>query len=141
MTYNLFNGAIDSLNDAIAVIKSANPDILTINEANEFNKKNKKILGYFADQTNLPYYHIELCGDGDDYHVAVLSKFPFTSVTSIHPMSRAAILAIINTPLGEVAIIGTHLSPFDEGTRLSEIKLILDKLVPYNQSVIMGDLN
>jgi exodeoxyribonuclease-3 len=140
MTYNIYNGATTTFDEVIDIVRYANPDVLVLNEANGFEYQDK--LKQFAEKTNFPYYEIGLCGDGDDYHVALLSKLPFASVEHIEPLSRAAILALIHSPsLGDIAVVGTHLSPYSEVVRLNEVKLILSAMESYDNKVVMGDMN
>ena len=74
MTYNIYNGAETTIDDVIAVINEAKPDILTLNEANGFENDTRKRLAYVSEQTAMPYTHLALCGDGSWYHTALLSR-------------------------------------------------------------------
>jgi endonuclease/exonuclease/phosphatase family metal-dependent hydrolase len=139
MTYNLLNDAAEQLRNVVAVVNSVNPDFLTLNEANGFNKNNR--LAEFAKETGFGHYHLEICGDGDDYHVVVLSKLPFKTVCALHSFARAGVLATVETDLGEVALVGTHLTPYSEDERVAEARLIVEALRSHPRSVIMGDLN
>jgi exonuclease III len=126
MTYNILNGGEAGVNLIIEVVKQANPDILTINEANTFIT-NTKIPETISEKANLPYYHIAHSGE-QDYHVAVFSRYPFKKLEEIKPLMRAGILVVVNTDIGEIAIIGTHLTPYTEDLRLPEIQRITDVL-------------
>lgn len=141
MTYNLLNGAVDQFNEVIEVVKADNPDFLTLNEASDFDTNNNKKLIEFAQKTNFSNYHLARCGDSDNYHVAVLSKLPFKATDTIKPLARAGILVVIDTPLGEIAFVGTHLTPYSEDLRIPEAKLIIEKLASYQNSILTGDLN
>ena len=141
MTYNCYNGAVETLDKIIDTVNAARPDYLTINEANKFDANDNHIMRQFAEKTGFSHYHLELCGDGNEYHVAALSKSPFVSITAIKPMSRAAILAVVDTKIGHTAFLSTHLSPFSELARLAEVAKVTNALKPYPNSVIMGDLN
>jgi exodeoxyribonuclease III len=141
MTYNLLNGAIDQFDEVIKVINDIQPDFLTLNEANGFDKNNNQRLKEFAVRTKLLQCHLAICGDGDSYHVAVFSKTPFVSLKEINPMARAGILVIINSPIGEIAIVGTHLTPYTEDLRIKEANRIITALSTFKKAIIMGDLN
>jgi endonuclease/exonuclease/phosphatase family metal-dependent hydrolase len=141
MTYNLLNGAVEQFDDVIKVVTANQPDILTINEANSFDTNNNQRLKEFALKTSLPYYHLAKCGDGDDYHVAVFAKKPFISLKEIKPMARAAILVVVDGPLGEIAMVSTHLTPYTEDLRIQEARRIINELKSYTNRIIMGDLN
>lgn len=140
MTYNLLNGAPETLDDVITVIKSANPDFLTINEANTFVDNNEKILKIFAEKISLPNYKLALSGEYN-YHVAVFSKFPFIKQEIVRPLMRAGILSVINSVWGEISIVSTHLTPNTEDLRLPEINLILNLQAKYKNKILMGDMN
>lgn len=140
MTYNLLNGAPETLGDVISVINSVNPDFLTINEANTFANNDEKVLKDFAQKTGFKNYKLALSGEGD-YHVAAFSKSPFKSVEEIKPLMRAGILSVVDTDLGEVSIVSTHLTPYTENSRLPEIDLIMKTQGKYANKVLMGDMN
>ena len=141
MTYNIYNGAPDTLDLIVSVVNEQNPDFLCLNEANGFDLDDNKKLRQFARLTGFDHFQLEKCGDGYDYHVAVLSKLPIKNIQAVHPVSRAVILTTVNTELGEITICATHLSPNSEQTRLEEVRLIIDALQAKEKSVVMGDLN
>jgi len=124
MTYNIYAGAAATFDTIIEIVNREAPDFLTLNEANGFDLDKNRLLDEFAQRT-----------------VAIFSRKPFASPAAVRPLSRAAIVAVINTPIGEVAICGTHLSPHSEDIRLKELKLILDVISPYEHKILLGDLN
>lgn len=140
ITYNVFEGAQDTFSEVLATVQTAQPDFLIINEANGFERDGK--LEALAE-VGLPYYHLEQCGDGADYHVALLSDQPFTEqIQAIRPLARAAILAILKLPVfGDVALVGTHLTPYSETQRRKEAGLILARVAPYINAMLAGDFN
>lgn len=140
MTYNILDGGNSRLEMIAEIIKNEDPDFLTINEANGFDLDKQQKLRKLSDLTGLPNYHLTLSGEWD-YHVAILSKHPFKSVTEIHPLKRAGIIATFDTNIGEIAIASTHLAPSSEEIRISEIELILKELEPYTNKILMGDMN
>lgn len=141
MTYNLLNGAKNTMDSVVQVANDQSPDILFLNEANGFDVNNNQILDEFAAATSFPYKHLARCGDGNDYHVAIFSKQPWSKLVEVKPLDRAGILVVVDSPFGEVAILGTHLTPYTEDMRLKEASTILAALEPYDQKIIMGDLN
>lgn len=140
MTYNLLNGAVETVDDVISVVNAGNPDFLTLNEVNGFDENNSERLHDFAARTNFPHYHLALSGE-HDYHVAVFSRTPFKELREIKPLARAGILAVVDSEIGEVAVIGTHLTPYTEALRLPEIDLLIEQQKPYENKILMGDLN
>ncbi len=141
MTYNLLNGAADTLSTVTEIVKDNDPDILVLNEANGFDDNNSKILDEFAEATGFLHRHLTRCGDGNEYHVAIFSKRPWSKLIEVKPLDRAGILVVVDSPFGEIAILGTHLTPYTEDMRLQEASTILAALEPYDQKIIMGDLN
>ncbi len=140
MTYNILDGAEATLPTVIEVINKEQPDYLTINEANTFAKNNNSILNEIGEKTNLPYVHVALSGEYD-YHVAVLSKYPFKELREIKPLMRACIVAVVDTELGPISIASIHLTPYSEDLRLPEINLIINSQKDYENRILIGDMN
>lgn len=140
MTYNIFDGAVQTLDKVREVVQQQSPDYLTINEANTFSDNNNKILKEFAKAINLPYFDIALSGEFN-YHVAVFSKYPFKTVDKLQPLARACLITLINTPLGEVSIASLHLTPYSEDLRHPEIDTIITFQKQFPQRILMGDMN
>lgn len=140
MTYNILNGGEDRFEFIIKVISNENPDFLVINEANGFEKDNNQKLNKFSEKIGLSCFKLSLSGEYD-YHTAVFSKYPFKEVREIKPLRNAGILAVIETKLGEISIIGAHLTPRTEDLRLSEVNLIANQQKQYPNRILMGDMN
>ena len=140
MTYNLLNGAPETLDQVVSVVNFVNPDFLTINEANTFAADNEKILKDFAERTGFKNFKLALSGEGD-YHVAAFSKTPFKMVAEIKPLMRAGILSVIDSDFGELSIVSTHLTPYTEDLRLPEIDLIMNAQNKYKNKILTGDMN
>jgi len=140
MTYNILDGAVNTLPRIIEVIKKESPDYLTLNEANTFASDDNKILKEFAKEANFPYFDIALSGEYD-YHVAVFSKYKFKSVNKLQPLARACSITLIASPFGELSIASLHLTPYSEDLRHPEIDLILDFQKQYPNKILMGDMN
>jgi exodeoxyribonuclease-3 len=140
MTYNILNGAAESLDVIIDVINKELPDYLTINEANTFSKNDNKILKKVAKETNFPYYELALSGEYD-YNVAVLSKYPFKKIHKLTPLMRACIVALIETALGEISIASLHLTPYSEDLCHPEIDSTTSFQKQYKNRILMRDMN
>lgn len=140
MTYNILNGGEDRFDGIIDIINNESPDFLMINEANTFEREENKKLKLLAEKTGLPNYHLALSGEYD-YHVAVFSKLPFSKLEEIKPLMRAGINIVLKTEIGEVSIIGTHLTPYTEAQRLPEIKRIIETQKSFPNKILMGDMN
>lgn len=140
MTYNIFEGAVHTMPQIISIVKKEAPDYLTLNEANTFAINNNKILQEFADATGFPYFDIALSGE-HDYHVAVFSKYAFKSIRKLQPLARACLIALIDTPIGQLSIASLHLTPFSEDMRHPEIDKIIEFQKGYENRILMGDMN
>lgn len=140
LTYNILNGGKAGIQLIKAVIAKENPDYVTISEANTFAKSKSKLLKEIASDLKYPYYEVALSGEYN-YHVAVLSRLKFKKVLQIKPLMRAGIITIVDSPIGELSIISTHLTPYTEDLRLPEVDLIVKTQKPYQNKILMGDMN
>ncbi len=138
MTYNILDGGAKRLPTIAQVIKQRSPDYLTINEANMFLDKN--IIKRFADTTQLPFFDVAQSSEFD-YHVAIFSKYPLKKVFKLNNFMRACMVALIDSPLGELSIASLHLAPYSEDIRLKEIDTVLSFQNNYKNSILMGDFN
>jgi exodeoxyribonuclease-3 len=140
MTYNVLDGGAAGLDLVVDVIKQESPDYLTVNEANTFANNDYAILKEVAEKTGFPHYELALSGEYD-YHVAVLSKYPFKKVHKLTPLMRACIVAVIETELGEISVASLHLTPYSEDLRHPEIDLITNFQKQHEKRIFMGDMN
>lgn len=140
MTYNILNGGEMGIDAIVDVVKKEAPDFVTINEANTFAANGNEGLNEFAEKTGFKFSELALSGE-NDYHVAVLSKYPFTRVDKITPLTRACIVVEVETEFGEVSIASMHLTPYTEDQRIPEIDLIMKFQSEFRLKVMMGDMN
>lgn len=142
MTYNIYNGAETTIDDVIAVINEAKPDILTLNEANGFENDTRKRLAYVAEQTAMPYTHLALCGDGSWYHTALLSRYPILDATLLYPCNRSLLVSRVQINNHILSIGSLHLSPRCEADRLQEVHRLINHIGENStHTVVMGDCN
>ncbi len=140
MTYNILYGGGNRLGLILKIIKIENPDFLVINEANDFEKNDK--LNQFSEKIGAPHFKLSLSGEYDYHtHTAVFSKYPFKEIKEIKPLRNAGIFAVVETELGEISVVGAHLSPYTEDSRLLEIDSILNQQRQYQNKILMGDMN
>jgi exodeoxyribonuclease-3 len=139
MTYNIFDGGEGRMDLITAAVVQESPDVLVINEANNFLANDGKLAKQFSKDTKLPFYEIAPTEWG--YDVAVFSKLPFKKTHVLMPNRRAAVSVQIDSPMGLLSIIGAHLNPESEDVRLPEIKTIVDDQKMFENRIIMGDLN
>lgn len=138
MAYNISNGGENRLDLILEIIKKEYPDFLVVNEANGFDKDDK--LNQFSKGVSLPYSKLSLSGEYD-YHTAIFSRYPLKEVKEIKSLRNAGILAVVETEFGEISIIGAHLSPYTEDSRLPEVDLIINQQKQYPNRILMGDIN
>jgi endonuclease/exonuclease/phosphatase family metal-dependent hydrolase len=141
MTYNILEGAVDRIDKVVAVINKAHPDVLIVNEANDFDANDYAVLHHFADLVKLPYYYFEKNGDEWIYPVVIFSKYPFIEVEALKPVTRGIICATLRYHNQPITIVGLHLSPFSESERLNEAALLLSTILRVPRLVVMGDFN
>ena len=138
MTYNILDGAAGRREAVVDTIRRADPDVLIINEANGFEANDNQVLHEFSAQIQLPYYHLEKCGDGWIYHVAVFSRSPIVSVKAIHPVARGIVCFTLEHSNGPITVVGLHLSPFSS-LRVQELAPVLPIVRQSSRLVVMGD--
>ena len=140
MTYNILGGWEDRIELIIDTVLDESPDILVVNEANAFVPDISGHLALLSETTDLSYAAAAPSGQ-DDFHVLLFSKKPFHYVQFLTPLVRAGVFATVDTVFGELTIVGTHLSPFNEDERVTEIASILEAVKHHPRTVILGDLN
>lgn len=139
MTYNILDGGEGRLDLIISAIKNDLPDVLVINEANNFVADDNKVLKKVAVETGLSHYAIAPTEWG--YDVAIFSKSPLKKSEVLMPGKRAAISVEIDSEFGPLSVVGAHLSPDSGDMRLMESKTITDAQKKNRNRIIMGDMN
>ncbi len=158
LTYNIHHGrGTDGRFDYTRladVIRRTNPDVVALQEVDRNTGRvsgvdqpavlGEKLGMYHAFAEAMPY-------DGGQYGEAVLSRFPFESVTT-HPLSadkgrepRAA-LEVVVRPWGKsgpaVQFTGTHLCHQAETTRVRQVEQIKQAIEAWpGPAVLTGDFN
>ena len=140
MTYNILGGWEDRIDLIIETVLEESPDYLVINEANSFVPDVSGHLERLTDATELSYAVAAPSGE-DTFHVLLFSEKPFEYTQFLTPLVRAGAFAMIDTAFGQITIVGTHLTPFTEQERLTEIRSILKAVETHPNTIIMGDLN
>jgi len=152
ISYNILQGMkndqANNYDNFVAWIKSYDPDILALQEANGFTQETLTAL---AARYNHPYV-VTNVKIGDNYPVALTSKFPIEVRRKITKnVSHGAIFARIK----DVNVVVTHLWPqaywhtvgdgLGDAYRLQEINIVLDSTIrKYPQEpkwIMCGDFN
>jgi endonuclease/exonuclease/phosphatase family metal-dependent hydrolase len=177
MTYNIFNGAgVDPtfekwaadhgypgnrLSKVLEIIKTADPDILGIQEAAGWDKGDPTIIKQVAEELGMKYF-LGRCiyAESGFNHVAVLTKFDIKEAKDYPGDFRnAALRAEVVTPQGRsIQVFVVHFIPPNQPTELKpahlknvqsneiydrEISFLVEKMKPYSNSsiILMGDMN
>jgi len=150
MTFNILTGGTDEEGSRIDFIKEAiseaSPDFVALQEANDFQKDNRKLLKEVSQHVGLRYYALSTGSmrERKRYHLASLSRYPFKKkyIHSQAPFSiEAPISTVIDSPLGELSICNLHLDAWAENKRLKELEIILRDESQYKNQILLGDFN
>jgi len=153
MTFNILTGGIDEDGSRIDLVKEAiieaSPDFVALQEANDFEKDDSKLLRELSQYIGLQYYALSpgaIYENGKQYHVASLSRYPLkkTYLFSGPSFQCAALFAVIDSPLGELSICNMHLHwgrVHAEEVRLKELEIILRHMSKHKNQILLGDFN
>ena len=152
MTFNILLGGIDENGSRIEsitkVINDASPDFVALQEANNFNKDNDKLLKEVSQNIGLQYYALSPGStlDGEQFNVASFSRYPFKEKHLFYgpQFQCAGLFTAIGSPLGELSICNVHLNlekGHSEDKRLKELEVILKHLSGYKNQILLGDFN
>ena len=154
MTFNILLGGIDEngsrLGSITKTIKDASPDFVALQEANNFEKDNDKLLKEVSQHIGLRHYALSpgsTLEDGKQYHVASFSRYPFEErhLFSGPQFQCAGLFTAIGSPLGKLAICNVQLNLEETGhsedKRLRELEIILKHVSRYKNQIILGDFN
>lgn len=154
MTYNILDGGFDagsgaSRLEAIAeVVRQAAPDILVLNECNDFDQEGRRRLFALEHAIGM---RIELARAQSGFHVAVgvrtetpVAK-PKPRLRGADALSRGLLHAALAAQIAwgdrELTLVATHLSPFESGARLAEARLLVRYARQSSLVFVLGDLN
>jgi endonuclease/exonuclease/phosphatase family metal-dependent hydrolase len=141
MTYNIFEGAAgERLGILASVVKSAQPDVLGVTEANGFDDAKRlaeveKALGMKG--------HIIKAHTG--FHVGLFTTEKWKVEAHGHefaPFFHAAMWGRIRIDASRtLTVVVAHLNPFSPAARLDEIRALCRHAIPGERVVVMGDFN
>ena len=156
MTLNMRDGGLDEdggsrIELIAAVIKEAKPDFVALQEAHGFEENERQRLLEFSRLIELPYCDLSP-GTPREFdnlsNVANFSNVPFVPIEEEEGfkfpgcrISGGALLSVIASPLGELAICNLHLDAYIEQFRLRELNAILHHTLTYENVIIVGDFN
>ena len=163
MTYNILMGAgVDTVSPwakefaaqkgypgnrlprVLEVIKAADPDILGIQEAPQWDIGSPSVAQKVADELDMNYFIGESINDAL-LHVVLFTKFDIKEAESYSTsFTNAGIRAELITPGGEsIHVFMVHLYAKDFEIRMTELSFILGEMEPYidDLTILMGDMN
>ena len=150
VTFNILAGGIDKQGSRIEyikdVIRGVSPDFLALQEANKFDDDNNKLLKEVSQSSGLYHYALSpgsVWRDGERYHVASLSRYPFKRIHKFSgpAFENAALLTLVDSSLGELAICNLQLHAYSEDKRLKELDIILNYVSKHKNQILLGDFN
>jgi alpha-tubulin suppressor-like RCC1 family protein/endonuclease/exonuclease/phosphatase family metal-dependent hydrolase len=158
MTYNIWDGAgvnpatsvvrgtnINRLADLITLIKQADPDILGLQEVNDWTTGNPPIFEQVASALNMTYYHATT-PDGSD--LALFSKYPILEAENLSDYvgDVGALRAVVQTPAGQkvnvvdVHLQGTYTNGLFRSCQFDKLRRIMESYRD-GPGIFMGDIN
>ena len=159
LSYNIFLGGkeadpecISFIKDYVSertdlimeTIKEVNPDLLTIQEANYFEKNDYELTRLYSETLGMPYYSLAKGKrqiNGSAHNVVTFSKVPIKKSQIIPLHSNACLETILETKIGEIGVFNTHLAPYSEDQRLAEARTIMEQAKKFDSYLVMGDMN
>lgn len=146
MSYNILFGGIDAQGDRLPllteVVNGAQPDILALCECKGFLEDGGARRDAFCEAVGMRGSFV----DAPSWqHVGLLYREPWTptDVRAIgHPMTHGLVYVSLQHPDGRrLDALATHLDPYSSLFRLAEAQVVLSRLVPGVDLLVMGDLN
>ncbi len=152
-TYNVHTGFSNNIEfDLVAIaetIEAADPDVVVLEEIsrNWAVMSGNDLILWFSDRLKMPYVWGPASTD-DLWGNAILSKAPMSNETLIKyqaadRLKRALVSVELETPMGQVLMIGTHLAFPDnaEAVRLEQSDELLEYWAGRPHTIIAGDFN
>ncbi|MFX1255172.1 MAG: endonuclease/exonuclease/phosphatase family protein [Promethearchaeota archaeon] len=142
LTYNIFEYSLDKI---LPVLQEANADIIALQETYYSVLNETPIDGvvWLANKLDY-YYYLDENNRTEIYGVSLLSRWPIIDQYNIELdyQSRTALVGIIDSPIGSIPVMATHLSqPYYFSDRMSQINQIVEESRNYSEMIIMGDFN
>ncbi|HVZ33397.1 MAG TPA: endonuclease/exonuclease/phosphatase family protein, partial [Polyangiaceae bacterium] len=144
MTYNILRGGRDGDDDTrlgkiCALIRSVAPDLLVLNECNDFEREGFRALYEVEREIGMRGV---LAPAGSGFHVALFVREAQLIETKLlqREVHHAALAATIELRGRRLVLVGAHLCPFGGELRLGEVQH-LARFVRGEEVLLLGDLN
>lgn len=141
LTYNLRDGARDTLDELLKYISQQDPDIICLQEVNDWQSGRPITIQQFAHSTGYQFWQF---GDSNTkFKLLTLSKRPLiTSQTVTTQLWHGAVGIVIKWQRTPFSLWNLHLNPQNETSRLAEItylrKMYFKDSIP---TLCVGDFN
>ena len=151
MTFNILHGGMDEgygsrIDFITTVIREASPDFVALQEADDFEKDNSRRLREISEHTGLAHYDLSP-GTPREWdrqsNVVNFSRYPFKKSFEFSgcAISGGALLSVLDSPLGKLAICNFHLDAYSEDIRLQELAVIRKRISRHKKQILLGDFN
>jgi exodeoxyribonuclease-3 len=144
MTYNILTGGCDGASEArlsqvCEVIQGALPDILVLNECNDFQRNGFRTL--YRMERELGMRGV-LAQASSGFHVALFLRQGELIETQCldAEVQHAVLAATLRIGKRRIQVVGAHLSPFGGEARLAEVQHLI-RFLREEHVFVMGDLN
>jgi endonuclease/exonuclease/phosphatase family metal-dependent hydrolase len=131
--------------DILNVIKAAEPDILGIQEAADWDKETPAVVQQVADELGMNYF---LAHAPSGLHLLLLTRLEIVETENLSDRignigALRAMLASPERPQQSVHVFVVHLDPFSAATRTAQIARLVEEMAPYLHAptILMGDTN
>lgn len=151
LTFNIYQGGRDKVGEILQFLTDVKPDLLCINEACNWqnNEHDLRLLHAFQlTPDHMIYCHANSGRSSANrvYDIILLSKFPILAhhlLTDPDHIWHGMIIAKIDTPLGVMQVVATHLSSNSVAWRMKELRALFEggHFDPALPTILMGDLN
>jgi endonuclease/exonuclease/phosphatase family metal-dependent hydrolase len=145
MTYNIFDGGVDSSDDSrlgsvLTLIDEQRPDVLVLNECNHFDANRNRTLHRVERTLGMRGL---LARTTTGYHVAVfLRDATLLESSAISKPAHHAIMHVKALWNGQsLSVVGAHLCPFGGTTRVTEAEYLTRFARDDDWVILAGDLN
>jgi exodeoxyribonuclease-3 len=140
-TYNLFEGASGSYNRLVEFVRDAQLDVVCFQEVNGWQDGDNARLRDFTDKV---LFTASAYGNSNtEFKLATISKHAIVGKT-LHAEAfwHAALETVVQaTPDKQIAVMNVHLDPWQEASRVKEVKRLLAAVQAGRPTIITGDFN
>ncbi len=140
MSYNLYEGAQDTYSQLREFVAKTAPDVLCLQETNDWNDGSPSRLDEFGEQVSLPHH---IFGDSNTrFKLATFSRAPIVSSQVLTDgFWHAAIKTTVEYEGSTLDVWNTHLNPRGEDNRVAEAGKLVELVDPGRPTIITGDFN